>query len=198
MSHRFAQSSRPDVYTRITDDIIAAIENGAGEWQMPWHHDGTSTARPRNIASDKAYRGINVLALWAAAHRARWTSGIWGTYRQWAERGCQVRRGERATTVVSWKQLGRPDHAGPSTDDPSLSDHDERGERPRFFARGYHVFMPRCIPSINFALSWHCAKRANPKKRSPPPSSSRPMSCASACALHQCRRVCSTFTPRTA
>ena len=87
MANRSFQSARSDVYTRITDDIVAAIEQGAGEWQMPWHHDGSSIARPRNVASDKAYRGINVLALWVAAHRADYTSGIWGTYRQWAERG---------------------------------------------------------------------------------------------------------------
>ena len=53
------------------------------------------------------------------------------------------------------------------------------------------------LPSINFAPSWLCAKRANRKKRSPP-SSSRSMSCASACGSPPCRRSCSTSTPRTA
>ena len=70
MANRLFQSDRSDIYTRITADIVAAIEKGAGEWQMPWHHDGSSITRPRNVASDKAYRGINVLALWVAAHRA--------------------------------------------------------------------------------------------------------------------------------
>jgi antirestriction protein ArdC len=139
MANRSFRSARSDVYTRITNDIVAAIEQGAGEWQMPWHHDGSSIARPRNVASDKAYRGINVLALWVAAHRAGYTSGIWGTYRQWAERGCQVRRGETATTVVFWKQIGRHDD-GEAFDDPDPADNDERGRRPRFLARGYYVF----------------------------------------------------------
>jgi antirestriction protein ArdC len=35
MANRSFQSVRADIYSRITDDIIAAIENGAGEWQMP-------------------------------------------------------------------------------------------------------------------------------------------------------------------
>jgi antirestriction protein ArdC len=100
MAHRFAPSARADVYTRITDEIVAAIEKGAGEWRMPWHHDGGSIARPRNVASDRPYRGINILALWVAATRSGYASGTWGTYRQWAERGFQVRRGETATTVV--------------------------------------------------------------------------------------------------
>jgi antirestriction protein ArdC len=139
MANSSFRSARSDVYTRITDDIVAAIEQGAGEWQMPWHHDGSGIARPRNVASDKAYRGINVLALWVAAHRAGYTSGIWGTYRQWAERGCQVRRGETATTVVFWKQIGRRDD-GEASHVPGPDDDDERSRRPHFLARGYHVF----------------------------------------------------------
>lgn len=140
MVNRPFQPDRSDIYRRITTDIVAAIEQGVAEWQMPWHHDGSSIARPRNVASDKAYRGINVLALWVAAHRARYTSGLWGTYRQWAEVGCQVRRSERATNVVFWKLIGRRDDGEASTDDPDSSEHEERGGRPRFFARGYYVF----------------------------------------------------------
>jgi antirestriction protein ArdC len=56
---------RADVYSRITGEIVAAIEAGAGKWKMPWHHDGSATSRPINLASNKPYRGINVLALWA-------------------------------------------------------------------------------------------------------------------------------------
>ncbi len=92
---------RADIYTRITTEIVAAIENGAGEWRMPWNHDGSSIARPRNVASDKGYRGINVLALWVAARRSSYTTGIWGTYQQWSQFGCQVRKAEKATTVDS-------------------------------------------------------------------------------------------------
>jgi hypothetical protein len=53
-------------------------------------------------------------------------------------------------------------------------------------------------PSINFAPSWHCAKRANPKKRSRLPSSSRSRSCASACGSPPFRRSCWRSMPTTA
>jgi antirestriction protein ArdC len=33
---------RHDVYEAITDRVIAAIEEGAGNWQMPWHRSGIS------------------------------------------------------------------------------------------------------------------------------------------------------------
>lgn len=33
---------RHDVYEAVTDQVIVAIEEGAGEWQMPWHRSGVS------------------------------------------------------------------------------------------------------------------------------------------------------------
>jgi antirestriction protein ArdC len=47
MAHTSVRPARADIYTRITADIAAAIQHGAGEWEMPWHHDGSSIARPR-------------------------------------------------------------------------------------------------------------------------------------------------------
>ncbi|RWI30829.1 MAG: DUF1738 domain-containing protein [Mesorhizobium sp.] len=126
-------SDRADIYERITNQIIAAIEAGAGEFVMPWHHEGTATVRPINVASGKAYRGVNTLSLWAAAQRAGYPDGLWGTYRQWQALGAQVRKGEKATTVVFWGQIGaNTDEEGDETGDA--------GERRRLFARGYSVF----------------------------------------------------------
>ena len=132
-------SDRADVYSRITAEIVSAIENGAGEWRMPWHHDGDSVARPRNVTSDKGYRGVNILALWAAARRGGYTSGIWGTYQQWSLLGGQVRKGEKATTIVFWKRIANGNH-GDDADDGERFEHGEREGRSRFFARGYQVF----------------------------------------------------------
>lgn len=73
--------SRADAYTRITDEIAAAIEAGASNWKMPWNHDGRATSCPLNVASNHHYRGINVLLLWAAANAAGFAEGVWGTYR---------------------------------------------------------------------------------------------------------------------
>ncbi len=127
--------SRSGIYTRITNEIIAAIEAGAGGWKMPWHHDGSSIARPMNIASARSYRGINILALWIAAHARGYGSGIWGTYRQWGARGCQVRKGEKAASVAFWKQIhGKADDPG-----ETIAGMEEDGGS-RFIARGYSVF----------------------------------------------------------
>lgn len=130
--------TRADIHTRITNEIVAAIEAGAGKWHVPWHHDGSSIARPINIASGKGYRGINVLALWIAAQAGGYGSGIWGTYRQWAARGCPVRKGEKATSVVFWKQIGGK-FGAEATDSNAITENDE-DNRPRFIARGYALF----------------------------------------------------------
>ncbi len=124
-----------DIYERVTNQIIAAIEAGAGEYRMPWHHDGSSITTPVNVASRKAYRGVNVIALWAAAQESGYPSGTWGTYRQWHELGAQVRKGERGQLVVFWKQAD-------CDRDTDRQDGDEDRDEParRMFARGYTVF----------------------------------------------------------
>jgi antirestriction protein ArdC len=132
--NRPTQASK-DIYERVTNQIIAAIEAGAGEYRMPWHHGGSSITTPVNVASRKAYRGVNVIALWAAAQESGYPSGNWGTYRQWHELGAQVRKGERGQLVVFWKQADRDR-------DTDRQDGNEDRDEPawRMFARGYTVF----------------------------------------------------------
>ena len=128
---RTPQAQRHDVYTQVTRQIVAAIEQGAGTWHPPWHHDGSSIARPTNVASSRPYQGVNRLVLWVAAQAAGYGSGLWGTYRAWLAAGAQVRKGERATTVVLWKE------AKPAQDEEEGAEAD-RGRR--LFARSFFVF----------------------------------------------------------
>ena len=103
-------ANQRDVYARVTDQIINAIEQGLGNWRMPWHTSGRFASSPINATSRKAYRGINTVCLWAAAEAKGYDSGEWATYAQWQERGAQVRKGEKSTCVVFWKFAKR--HSG--------------------------------------------------------------------------------------
>ncbi len=96
---------RADIYQRITDRTAAAIEAGAGRWQMPWHPgaDGAAPRLPVNAAIAKPYRGVNTVALWATAQAEGYPSAVWATYRQWAELGAQVCKDEQSSPVVFWK-----------------------------------------------------------------------------------------------
>ena len=121
-----------DVYANVTDQIINAIEQGVGSWTMPWHTSGRFAFSPINVTSHKPYRGINTVCLWAAAQAKGYERGEWATYQQWQDKGAQVRKGERATTVVFWKfASGETQESG---DDQPAS-----GSR-LLFTRGYSVF----------------------------------------------------------
>lgn len=100
-----APKQKFDVHQEITDRIVAAIET-AGEFRLPWIRDkGGSMKRPVNIASGNPYNGINIVSLWVSALAADHPSHLWGTYKQWQDRGCQVRRGEKSSLVVFYKTL---------------------------------------------------------------------------------------------
>ena len=100
-----SSNQRIDVYTSITNQIIASIENGVGEVQLPWHRKGFSTARPFNVQSKNSYNGVNILSLWIAAYINGFEHGIWGTYKQWQERGAQLRKGEQSSLIVFFKDI---------------------------------------------------------------------------------------------
>jgi antirestriction protein ArdC len=120
-----------DVYQTVTAQIISAIEQGTGSWRMPWHTSGRFASSPINVTSRKPYRGINTLCLWASAQSKGYESGEWATYKQWEDHGAQVRKGEKATTVVFWKFA---DDAADADDGTPTS-----GSR-LVFTRGYSVF----------------------------------------------------------
>lgn len=98
---------------------------------MPWHTSGRDSFSPINAQSRKAYRGINTLCLWAAAQSKGYSSGEWATYQQWQDKGAQVQKGEKATTVVFWKFA----NSQSETDD----DESRTGSH-LLFTRGYSVF----------------------------------------------------------
>lgn len=96
-------STRFDVHQEITDRIVDAIET-AGEFRLPWIASRSGAmSRPVNIASGKPYNGVNIVSLWVSAMVCEFSSPVWGTYRQWQEKGCQVRKGEKSSLVVFYK-----------------------------------------------------------------------------------------------
>jgi antirestriction protein ArdC len=110
---------------------------------LPWHRAGGSILCPVNVASKKAYRGINVVALWAYAEEFGYSSGVWGTYKQWAEAGAQVRQGEKAAFVVFYKELAFA--ADSETGDSETSTRLFARATPVFAAEQVDGFMPSTI-----------------------------------------------------
>lgn len=126
-------SERADVYQRVTNQIIEAIERGAAAWRMPWHKIAASL-NPVNVVSRKPYRGVNVLTLWATATERGYRCPLWATYPQWQQLGAQVRKGEQSAFVVFWK-FDRDTET--QTGDEAERDTQSRRS---IMARGYNVF----------------------------------------------------------
>ena len=124
-------TNQRDVYSRVTAQIITSIEQGVGNWRMPWHTSGRYAFSPINATSKKPYRGINTVCLWSAAQAKGYERGEWATYQQWQDKGAHVRKGEKATLVVFWK----------FANDSSESQEGETSHSSRLlFTRGYSVF----------------------------------------------------------
>jgi antirestriction protein ArdC len=94
-------SERQDVYTRITDKIIADLEQGVRTWMKPWNAGNTAGRITRPLRHNgAAYSGINILMLWAEAVTQGFTAPIWMTFRQASELNAHVRKGEKGSLVV--------------------------------------------------------------------------------------------------
>lgn len=136
---------RLDVHEAITAKIVAAIEAGAGEFQMPWHRPGVAFTLPINALTDKAYRGSNVLSLWIDADEKKFQHQVWATYKQYEELGAQVRKGEKGSLIVKygeWTPKGGSDAsagAGVSAGGQPERDQDDDGGK-RLFAKAAYVF----------------------------------------------------------
>lgn len=91
------------VYSVINDRIMALLDKGVVPWRQPWRTAGGS-AEPVNSRGRK-YRGLNRLVLAAVAMLDGYQSNVWLTYRQAEALGGKVRKGEKGTAVIFWKQL---------------------------------------------------------------------------------------------
>jgi len=93
-----------DAYQMVTDAVLAKLDEGVAPWHKPWN---AAQGMPMSLSTGRAYRGINVLLLGMQFRSSRW----WGTYKQIAARGGQVRKGEKGTHVVLWKPIEKRDKA---------------------------------------------------------------------------------------
>jgi len=100
-----------DIRADVTGKIIAAIEVGTPPWRRPWTGATMACAFPLR-SNGQAYRGINILMLWLAAEERGYGAAHWFTYKQACDIGAQVRKGEKASTVVKFGTIERENEQG--------------------------------------------------------------------------------------
>jgi len=94
-------STRTDVYTRVTDRIVADLEKGVRPWLKPWNAGNTEGRITLPLRHNGTlYRGINVLLLWGETIEKGYASNIWMTFKQAQELKAHVRKGEHGSLVV--------------------------------------------------------------------------------------------------
>lgn len=93
-----------DLYQKVTDEIIAALEKGVIPWVRPWR-EGEPVV-PMNALSGRFYHGINIPLLWNSAERQGYESDRWLTFTKFAM---------RAVTSAKAKNLHWPCFICPSS-----------------------------------------------------------------------------------
>lgn len=81
-----------DLYQKVTDEIIAALEKGVIPWVRPWR-EGEPVV-PMNALSGRLYHGINIPLLWNSAERQGYESDRWLTFTQIRNAGGNIRKGK--------------------------------------------------------------------------------------------------------
>jgi antirestriction protein ArdC len=87
------------VYDQITNRIIEQLQAGVAPWHKPWGSYAGQPTLPRNLISQKPYRGINALLTLVSPY----ASPFWLTYQQAIKIGGHVNAGEKSTPIVFWK-----------------------------------------------------------------------------------------------
>jgi antirestriction protein ArdC len=130
---------RSDVYQKITNQIVSALEQGVRPWHQPWNaeHSAGRITRPLR-GNGVPYQGINTVMLWSAATLKGYAAPIWMTYRQAQELGAHVRKGEEGSLVVYADKIIRTE----------TTETGEEAERAIPFMKGYTVFNVEQIKGL--------------------------------------------------
>jgi len=132
-------NERKDVYTRVTDKIVADLEQGVRTWMKPWNAGNTAGRIMRPLRFNGIpYSGINILMLWAESVAKGFASPTWMTFRQATELNAHVRKGEKGSLVVFANALTRTEE----------NDEGELEERSIPYMKGYTVFNVEQIDGL--------------------------------------------------
>jgi antirestriction protein ArdC len=143
MRNRQASKGKPmrtDVYRKITDRIVAELEQGVRPWMKPWSAGNGEGRIMRPLrANGIPYQGINVLMLWSEAIEKGYASPIWMTFKQALALNANVRKGEHGSLVVYADKITRTE---------ADRETGEEAEREIPFMKGYTVFNVEQIEGL--------------------------------------------------
>jgi len=96
------KTERLNLYQDVTNKVVTQMEKGVDSWQKCW-----SSTMPRNLSSQRDYRGINTLLLWLQQNDKGYAAGDWLSFKQAKDLGGNVKKGERGCRIVFFKKLDK-------------------------------------------------------------------------------------------
>ncbi|XPP93243.1 ArdC family protein (plasmid) [Photobacterium leiognathi subsp. mandapamensis] len=109
-----------DMYQIVTDRIISALENGVKPWACPWDKTQQCDMLPVNFKTKAQYSGVNILLLWSETVEKGYSSPYWLTYKQAAELGGNVIKGQKGTAIIYYKLWEKKNEEGEEEKIPML------------------------------------------------------------------------------
>ncbi len=146
-----ADQVRLTPHERVTAQISSLLERGVRPWIKPWNDIAPPDALVLPLRScGTPYRGMNIIALWAASLESGFRSRYWFTFKQALAMKACVRKGERGSFVVYYAEVGdKSERDGMPSRVPKSTgaNGDEIGETRRIL-RGYTVFNAEQIEGL--------------------------------------------------
>lgn len=143
--HTQPSDTKVDVKNQVARMLIEAMEQGNTPWQKPW---SAKSLRPTNPTTNNCYRGINRVLLGLSGR----SSNLWLTYQQAADKGWQVKKGEKGTMivkVVEFDRDGKNGNGGGGSSGELVQTGESKDRENRAFAlRRYFVFNAEQIEGI--------------------------------------------------
>ena len=142
--------NQDDYHKEFAGKLKEQIEQGVAPWQKQWKSG--EERLPKNIQTDKPYRGGNSIYLSVTQTAKGYSDHRWATYKQIKDMGGQVRKGEKATHVLFYKfddAKEKPQPGAPDTPATSPEGTAEKAHTRPPMVRCYAVFNVEQADGLN-------------------------------------------------
>lgn len=130
---------------KIAEEFVQALSENQLPWRSMW-----ASQRAYNPTTEKNYRGVNAMWLSYQAMAKGYTDPRWCTFKQAADKGWHVKKGEKGTSVEFWSVYDTKTRKALSLDeaDKLVREDPARKDDLRIMEKHYTVFNAQQINGI--------------------------------------------------
>ena len=136
------------VREQLAEEFIKSLEQN----ELPWKAGWSKLGRPVNAVTNKPYKGVNAIWLSVNASDKRYNDARWCTYKQAQDKGWQVKKGEKGTSVEFFSFYDKQEKRNITPNEVNRLkeelEPEEFKERVRMVVKNYSVFNAEQIDGI--------------------------------------------------